>query len=209
MSADIRARLEDRGICLQHYQPGEQRAPCPKCRRGKRDNALAVKIDDRGATWLCHRAGCNWSGAAREGYRTERPQRRDAAFDATMERLRDATPQPTRPRPVTGPLAIWAKAGPIWGTHAETYLRRRNLIPADADRTATYPWEHLRFHPSCLMKGYGRHPALIVAINDPTGLLVAVQRIAVTADGLNAAIPDPKLSLGPIKGNAARLAGWR
>jgi DNA primase len=126
-----------------------------------------------------------------------------------MERLCTALGQPGRLRRIAGPLKLWDDAGLIWGTLAETYLRRRNLMPADADRSAVHPWEHLRFHPSCRMSTFGDYPALIVAINDPSGLLVGVQRIAVTADGFKAPIADPKLSLGPIRGNAARLADWR
>jgi hypothetical protein len=127
-----------------------------------------------------------------------------------MERLRarDVAPK-LEPKPIDPrPLRVWAEAQSIWRTPAETYLRRRNLIPTVADALAPYPWEHLRFHPSIQMDG-GRFPALIVAINEQAGRLVGVQRIALTADGFKAAIPKPKMALGPIKGNAARLADWR
>jgi DNA primase len=123
-----------------------------------------------------------------------------------MDPLRDAPSQPARPRPIAGPLDIWSNAKPILGMPAEAYLRRRNLMASD-NRTVV-AWNHLRFHPACKMGKHGRFPALIVAANDPPGLLVAVQRIAVTADGFKAAIPDPKLSLGPVRGAAARLADW-
>ena len=52
--------LEERGIRLKQYQHGEHRASCPECDRGPKDDALAVRMDDDGATWLCHR--CGWSG---------------------------------------------------------------------------------------------------------------------------------------------------
>jgi DNA primase len=210
MIVDIRTLLADQGIHLRRHEPGEHRAACPKCNR-KRDDALAVKIDDKGATWTCHRAGCGWKGAVCDKRRAE-SKPRDLPFQAMMDRLRDATvqpaqPQPARPRPITGPLEIWANAKPIRHTHAETYLRRRNLL--DSEHRAVVAWNHLRFHPSCQMGTHGRFPALIVAINDPTGELVAVQRIAVTPEGTKAALAKPKIALGPIKGGAARLADWR
>jgi hypothetical protein len=54
--------------------------------------------------------------------------------------------------------------------------------------------------------GCEEHPALIVAID---GNLVGVQRIFLTSDGHKARIEKPKRTLGPIQGNAVRLADWR
>jgi hypothetical protein len=53
MTRDIKAELEDRGIYLRKWHRGEHRAPCPECDRGPRDDALAVRIDADGATWIC------------------------------------------------------------------------------------------------------------------------------------------------------------
>jgi putative DNA primase/helicase len=102
-------------------------------------------------------------------------------------------------------LELWAESGPIAGTPAERYLRRRGIEPA---RLLTDPpgWpETLGWH-----SGIG---ALVVAVNDAeTSLVVAVQRIFLTADGERARAPDggkrAKLSLGPCKGNAAKLSSW-
>ncbi len=76
MSGDIRDRLSALGIGLRSYQPGEHRAPCPWCDKGDRDDALAVRLDDQGATWFCHR--CEETGAARPAQdHSPRPQRRE------------------------------------------------------------------------------------------------------------------------------------
>jgi DNA primase len=91
-------------------------------------------------------------------------------------------------------------------------------VPPDAESAVIefYPWSKLRFHPRCRLPEDIRDqlkrtasPALIVAINDPIGNLVAVQRIYLTADGRKAAVAKPKRTLGPVKGGAARLADWR
>lgn len=206
MSANIRTRLADQGIFLRQYVPGERRAPCPRCLRGKQDDALAVKVDDRGACWACHR--CGWRGAANE--RTDQPQRRhDAQFSAMMDKLRSAPEKPAALGPDLEALEMWAASGAIWGTLAETYLRRRGLILPDVNWSSQYPYEHLRFHRSCQMGDQGRFPALIVAINSPNGRLVGVQRIALTAHGRKAPIARAKMAKGPVKTCAARLADWR
>src|SRR4029450_12794012 len=74
MTGDIARELEERGIHLRRYQPGEHRAPCPQCARGKRDDALAVRLDhEGGAVWLCHR--CEFRGAVAPERECSRPGR--------------------------------------------------------------------------------------------------------------------------------------
>ena len=48
MTADLARALEERGIRLRKYQPGEHRCPCPECGHGPRDDALAVALSERG-----------------------------------------------------------------------------------------------------------------------------------------------------------------
>src|SRR6476619_1909620 len=56
-SMNLRHQLHDAGIAPRHFDHGEQRLPCPDCDRGPKDTALALKVDERGVTWLCHRCG--------------------------------------------------------------------------------------------------------------------------------------------------------
>jgi hypothetical protein len=60
MIADLAEQLADRGIYVK-VERGTQRGSCPKCDRGPKDDALAVTIDEGGATtWWCHR--CHHKG---------------------------------------------------------------------------------------------------------------------------------------------------
>ncbi len=61
---DLVVDLGHLGINLNRYDVGQHRSPCPECRKGARDDALAVKIDGQGAKWTCHR--CGWTGSVRE-----------------------------------------------------------------------------------------------------------------------------------------------
>src|SRR5689334_22066096 len=69
--------LADHGIRLRREQPGEHRAPCPRCAEAKHrpgDDALAVKVEpDGGATWICYR--CDWRGSLRSPTEPLRPRR--------------------------------------------------------------------------------------------------------------------------------------
>src|SRR3954471_8599273 len=84
--------LADHHIVLKRHGPGEHRAACPECAKAKPrpgDTALAVKVDDKGATWTCHR--CSWAGALNQHRETSRPHRTaaPAAPDPSKERNRE------------------------------------------------------------------------------------------------------------------------
>ena len=175
-------------------EPGTYRRPCPECRKGRSDDALAITVEPDGSTvWLCHR--CGMRGGSR-GQRVEgrgRPQK------------------PTAPKPNRSPeaLELWHGRIPVAGTPAETYLRGRMLDP---ERLATDPpgWpETLGWHGDADERGNG---ALLVAVNDAThGCVRAVQRVFLKPDGTPQRKPDGskrKQALGPLKGNAARLSCW-
>src|SRR5262249_26884672 len=62
------------GIMLRNYAAGRtHRAPCPKCNKGKRDDALGVTIDTASVVWHCFR--CEWRG----GWRPRDPMPKAAA----------------------------------------------------------------------------------------------------------------------------------
>lgn len=96
-------------------------------------------------------------------------------------------------------LALWAGSGPIAGTPAESYLRRRSLsfligCPA------------LRSRGDCPHPERSRLPAMVAIVTNPTGGPVAIHRTYLRADGRKADIEPVKASLGPVWGAAIRLS---
>jgi DNA primase len=98
--------------------------------------------------------------------------------------------------------AIWAAARPIAGTIAETYLRAARAI-------SLAPPDCLRFHPALPLgpTSVGDMPAMVAAVTDLSGAVVAVQRTFLLPDGSGkAAIERPKRALGPVGQGAVCLA---
>lgn len=97
--------------------------------------------------------------------------------------------------------AIWDEARPIGGTIAETYLRSARRISIDLP-------DCLRFHPG-LRWDTGNPdllPAMVAAVTDEAGAVVAIQRTFLRLDGAGKApIERPKRALGPVKLGAVRL----
>ncbi|MGC2198880.1 MAG: CHC2 zinc finger domain-containing protein [Stellaceae bacterium] len=94
---------------------------------------------------------------------------------------------------------LWAGSCDARGTLAETYLRGRFVgLP---------PTPVLRFAPRCWNREIGRElPAMLARVEAPNGEFVAVHRTWLSPDGGKAALRNPKMSLGPIRGAAVRLA---
>lgn len=99
---------------LQHRPHGEYRRPCPLCEKGPKDDALAVRVDERGLCWRCHR--CGYTGAEMRKRHEVRPAPRQdvpARWSDKAERL-------------------WTHAKSLRGSIVETYLRSRGCaIPPD------------------------------------------------------------------------------
>ena len=97
-------------------------------------------------------------------------------------------------------LRIWQETVPATGTLVERYLRSRGIdIPVP---------DALRFH-GALRHGptSGRWPAMVAAVVDLGGHTVAIHRTFLKLDGSGKAPIDPnRMTLGPIGGNAIRLA---
>src|SRR5262245_37989248 len=97
---------------LKTLGQGERRAACPKCAAVKqrpRDDALAVKIDERGATWLCHR--CGWTGANGSAAEAGQP-----------------TPTNDKGDSVRFALELWQRSRRIKNTLGERYYRARGIF---------------------------------------------------------------------------------
>jgi phage/plasmid primase-like uncharacterized protein len=98
--------------------------------------------------------------------------------------------------------SIWHASRPIGSTIAETYLREARKIRCELP-------DCLRFHPG-LRFNPGEPdelPAMIAAVTDPSGNLVAIQRTFLKPDGSGKApIEGAKRSLGPLGRGAVCLA---
>ncbi len=120
-----------------------------------RNPSLSLRQGDRDILVTCF-AGCASEDVLRE-----------------LARVRVTGGNPMPARQVTGTAnveKIWNEAGPVEGTLAERYLRRRGLPPTLAD---------LRFHPRCPHnpKPFTVYkPALLVGVRE-ANRLVAIQRI--------------------------------
>ena len=183
--------LEERGIRLKQYQHGEHRASCPECDRGPKDDALAVRMDDDGATWLCHR--CGWSGGIREGH--------DEPLSKCSPKRHERQPEPEHYE-VLAPWGerLWAACRGIErGTVAASYLEHRGCaLPPFADET------HLRWHPDLpdRVSGY-RGPALVALVTDvETGAALNIHRTWLAPEGIRKAPIDKPRRL--LRGHRSR-----
>lgn len=93
---------------------------------------------------------------------------------------------------------LFASASDLAGTPAEKYLRNRGLRPSaawDALRASTLPYPRM-----------GHHPTLIARLETSGGSLVALHRTYLTHNGCKLDVPNPRLSLGQVRGSAIRLS---
>ena len=136
-------------------------------------------------------AALRWRGLLKGTGRTYRPgpvevSRREAAERAEREKR------------IAQARATWNEALPIERTLAEAYLRRRAI-------TGPLP-PNLRFHKSCWHKSAKRLSAMVAAVVDLRGALVAVHRTYLAEPGIKAPIDPPRAMLGPVSGSAVRLS---
>lgn len=95
---------------------------------------------------------------------------------------------------------IWDRAGPIQGSAAERYLRRRALPLEALPLLPSLRFTRLRYRDST-----ATHPALITALTSVDGEISGIQRTFLNDDGSKLNVGEPKLSLGRVKGSAIRL----
>jgi twinkle protein len=115
--ATLADKLRERGFQLKSFANGDHKITCPECshtRSKHKDACLSLKLDDEGATWLCHH--CDWPGAV--GERDDRPAPRE-------RRLRRAPPvKPSRkPGELTPDGLAWLAARGI----SEATARRNRI----------------------------------------------------------------------------------
>ncbi len=93
---------------------------------------------------------------------------------------------------------------PIYGTIAETYLRRRGIA-------ALHGTANLRFHPRCYYRPdpdtpTETWPAMIAAVTDLNGTIMGAHRTWLDLSGQDKApIDTPRRAMGHLLGNAVRL----
>ena len=101
-------------------------------------------------------------------------------------------------------LRLFAMARPIEGTLADTYLRRRGIIPEALPGT-------LRFHPECYYRPDSRNsterwPAMLAAVTDNRGNITGIHRTWLQRDGSGKApVATPRRAMGHLLGNGVRF----
>jgi putative DNA primase/helicase len=169
------------------------RCRCPV--HGSRQATLALRDGDLTLVVYCH-AGCPRADIIGQLKRmglfdgTYKPETSRAAppSDRDSERNRDRA------------LKIWneaklAERSPL----LRRYLQSRGITIAVP---RTLRWARSIKHPTG-----GLHSAMIARVDDAAGDMIAVQRTYLLPDGSGKAPVEPeRLSLGPVKGGAVRLA---
>ena len=111
------------------------------------------------------------------------------------------------PAPAGSPEAarrLFASAGPIHATVAESYLRSRDIAGLHGVKA-------LRFHPNCFYRAREdapreTWPALLAAVTDVRGTVTGVLRTWLKRDGSDKApIATPRRAMGHLLGNGVRF----
>lgn len=127
---------------------------------------------------------------------------------ATTRHHRFRTDRPRRSNHMRQARSLYAGAGPIEGTLAETYLLARAIDPGLA--------LGLRFVPHCYCRpsaesDWAAWPAIIAPVSDDEDVLTGVHRLYLDPSGYTtlwegkAPLDRPKRSLGCVRGNAVRF----
>lgn len=109
-------------------------------------------------------------------------------------------------------LDIFDNCLPLFGSHGEAYLVVGRGLPP----VSQWPWSpvnDIRFHPSLdydlQREGFGRHPAVVMAVRDAFGAVIAIWKIYLdhVKPAKSDAVPEAKLGFGPAGGGAVRIGG--
>jgi putative DNA primase/helicase len=168
----------------------EWRGNCPCC--GYHCSFVLTKKNDRILGWC---ASCRDSAAISALLR-DRFDAREWQGSSQFGRTLSAASKAARTR---WARQLWDRGYPAIGTLADAYLTSRGL-PGLAASAA------IRFLPSCRYPDGTVWPAMLSAVTDVSGELVAVHRTFLDRDGLRKApVTNAKLTLGPVAGCAIRL----
>ncbi len=147
MSDSLAGLLADNNIRIKRMGPGAQEhARCPKCEGGKsKELSLSVKIDPdaEGATWVCHRGTCGWTGGGKVE-RSERRTRHEPEPAKPIQKPAPHTPQQRSSRPpwlweFFDERNIGAKTVEHFGVYA---TKRRFPDPVGESDALVFPFVH-------------------------------------------------------------------
>ena len=179
-------------------------AKCPA--HDDRTPSLTIRDAPGGDVVLHCFSGCDWrvvkDELRRRGLLPERKgQVADVPTTTAAERqARQEAEERERASRTAAALAIWRECQPAPETHVETYLRSRGI-------TIQIP-PSIRFHPHLKHGPTGElFPAMVAGIQGPDGRIVAAHRTYLLPGGRGKAqVHSPKMTLGPCRGGAVRLA---
>lgn len=183
-----------------HWSGRSGMCRCPA--HGDRKPSLSVSETRDGRVLVHCFTGCDQMqviGALRHlGLWPEGAVARDPSYPMSVTTLPDGFNKDERAKHEPA-REIWQKAKSITGTVAERYLRARAItLPLPP----SLRFAELRHPTDKMMK-----PALVGAVQGVDGRVTAIQRNFLRPDGLGKTDVDPKkLSLGPMKDGAVRLA---
>lgn len=173
---------------------------------GKKSGAYRLFDDDFPVcvwwNWKTSTAGV-WVDSNRPLTEAERHHQRERVEQARRERHAEQVAQWARNRDYVS--ALWAQGRALTDSDiVALYLEHRGLMVPHTDA--------LRFHPALDYwheDGHmTRHPAMLAAVTDASGNLVAVHRTYLDADGCKASVPTAKKltrTTGPMAGASIKL----
>jgi putative DNA primase/helicase len=176
-----------------HAHGGYFTARCPA--HDDRNASLSIREGEGGKVLIKCFAGCNYRAVidALEG----RPWRQGSGLPAGASSTLAAAPDDAERIKIA--RRIWRAAKPAIGTLVDTYLRSRGI-------TMTVS-ASLRFHANLKHPTGAYLPAMVAAVQDAEGAIVAIHRTFLKADGSGKAnVEQQKMMLGPCAGGAVRLA---
>jgi putative DNA primase/helicase len=168
---------------------GTFRAPCPM--HGTKDRNLSVwPGEDGNACFNCWSHGCRTRDIL-------------GALGAVPGRSKSSTvrdmPKPNKSANVEYARRTWDESSSAKGTLVEVYFRSRGIRIA--------PPASMRFHPSLKHLTGVFLPAMVAAVQNLEGQIIAIHRTWLRADGSGKAEVQPdKAMLGPTRGGAVRFA---
>lgn len=120
-----------------------------------------------------------------------------AASGAMAPLANVATPLKRQAEKLARVRRVYGDAVGLTGMPAATYLHGRGLRPIEA-------WDGLRASVQHF-PGIGACPVLLAPIDDLEGSLIGLHRTYLTLHGQKLGVPDPRRTLGYVKGGAIRL----